>query len=60
MELARFQGKRVVDQMAEAIAIITGLFGVSIFAAHAVEAHLTAGDWLRRVRSVSLMYRQST
>jgi hypothetical protein len=45
--------------MVEVVAIIIGLFGVSIFAAHVVEAHLTAGDWLRRGRSVSLMYRQS-
>ena len=59
MERARFQRKSVVDQMVETVAIIIGLFGVGVFAAHAVEAHLTAGDWLRRVRSVSLMYRQS-
>jgi hypothetical protein len=42
MERPRFQGKRVVNQMVEATAIIIGLLGVSIFAAHAVEAHLTA------------------
>jgi hypothetical protein len=46
--------------MIEAVAIIVGLFGAGIFIAHAVEAHLTAGDWLGRLRSVRSMYRQAS
>jgi hypothetical protein len=52
--------ERVVHQMIEAVAIIVGLFGAGIFVAHAVEAHLTAGDWLGRLRSVRSMYRQAS
>jgi hypothetical protein len=55
---ARFQGNRVVDQMLEAVAIIIGLFGISIFAAHALEAHLTPGDWLSPARSASSTYQR--
>jgi hypothetical protein len=44
-------------QMIEAVAIIVGLFGAGVFAFQLVEAHLRAGDWLRRLRSVKSMYR---
>jgi hypothetical protein len=46
--------------MIEALTIVIGLFGAGIFVAYAVEAHLRAGDWLRRVRSVQSMYRQAS
>jgi hypothetical protein len=44
--------------MLEAVAIIIGLFGISIFAAHALEAHLTPGDWLSPARSASSTYQR--
>ena len=55
-----FPTERVVHQMIEVVAIIIGLFGAGIFVAHVVEAHLRAGDWLGRVRSVRSMYRQAS
>jgi hypothetical protein len=54
-----FPTEGVVHQMIEAVAIFVGLFGACIFIAHAVEAHLKAGDWLGRLRSVRSMYRQA-
>jgi len=46
--------------MIEAVAIFIGLFSAGIFAAHVAEAHLRAGDWVGRVRSVRSMYRQAS
>jgi hypothetical protein len=55
-----FPTERIIHQMIEAVAIFIGLFSAGIFAAHVAEAHLRAGDWVGRVRSVRSMYRQAS